>query len=99
MSKSTGSCSSRKALKPTKPYAEFPLTPHASGKWMKKIRGTIFYFGAWATRVDGKLVRVAGDGWEAALEEYKAVADDLHAGRTPRVTADGLTWRTSATVS
>jgi integrase len=36
-------------------------------------------------------VRVEGDGWEEALEEYKAVADDLHAGRAPRVKADGLT--------
>jgi integrase len=35
--------------------------------------------------------RIEGDGWKEALEEYKAVADDLHAGRTPRVQADGLT--------
>src|SRR6476646_141627 len=93
MGKSTGSRTSRKALdKPKKPYAEFPLTPHASGKWQKKIRGQIHYFGAWAKRVDGVLVRVEGDGWKEALEEYKLVADDLHAGRTPReVNADGLT--------
>jgi integrase len=36
-------------------------------------------------------VRVEGDGWEDALKEYKAVADDLHAGQTPRVQGDGLT--------
>jgi integrase len=36
-------------------------------------------------------VRVEGDGWEYALKEYKAVADDLHTGRTPRAQADGLT--------
>ena len=91
MSKSTGSRRSRKAPdRPTKPYAEFPLTPHASGAWQKKIRGQIYYFGKWARRVDGKLTRVEGDGWEAALAEYKAVADDLHAGRTPRVSKDGL---------
>jgi integrase len=36
-------------------------------------------------------VRVGGDGWKEALEQYKAVADDLHAGRTPRVKSDGLT--------
>jgi integrase len=59
--------------------------------WMKKIRGKIHYFGRWAKRVNGKLVRVEGDGWKEALEEYKAVADDLHAGRTPRVKSDGLT--------
>src|SRR5215218_844681 len=92
MSNPTGSRARRKALgKPKKPYAEFPLTPHASGKWQKKIRGQIHYFGAWAKRVDGVLTRVDGDGWKEALEEYKKVADDLHAGRTPRVQADGLT--------
>jgi integrase len=82
----------RKAAdRPKKPYPAFPLSPHASGAWQKKIRGKIHYFGRWAKRVDGKLVRIKGDGWEEALEEYKAVADDLHSGRTPRVKSDGLT--------
>jgi hypothetical protein len=58
---------------------------------MKKIRGKIHYFGKWAKRVNGKLVRVEGDGWKEALELYKAQADDLHAGRIPRVKSDGLT--------
>jgi integrase len=44
--------------------------------------------------VEGKLVRVEGDGWKEALELYKRQADDLHAGRTPRVAADGLTVAT-----
>src|SRR5262245_24920807 len=90
---STRKARSRKPtdIRPKKPYPDFPLTPHASGKWMKKIRGTIHYFGNWARRVDGKLVRVDGDGWQAALELYKAQADDLHAGRTPRAKSDGLT--------
>jgi hypothetical protein len=56
---------------------------------MKKIRGRIYYFGKWGRRVDGKLTRVPGDGWKEALELYKAQADDLHAGRTPRVKATG----------
>ena len=91
-SKPTRKARSRKAAdRPTKPYAEFPLTPHASGAWQKKIRGKIHYFGKWAKRVNGKLVRIEGDGWKEALELYKAVADDLHAGRTPRVNADDLT--------
>jgi integrase len=82
----------RKATaRPKKPYPDFPLTPHASGAWQKKIRGKIHYFGRWAKRVDGKLVRIEADGWKEALEEYKAVADDLHAGRTPCVKSDGLT--------
>lgn len=58
---------------------------------MKKIRGTIHYFGRWAKRENGKFVRVDGDGWKEALEAYKLVADDLHAGRTPRERADELT--------
>src|SRR5262245_36019371 len=83
---------SRKAAdRPKKPYPDFPLTPHASGMWMKKIRGKIHYFGRWANRVGGKLVRIPGDGWEAALEEYKLQAEDLHAGRTPRARAGGMT--------
>ncbi|MFO0845859.1 MAG: hypothetical protein U0797_26335 [Gemmataceae bacterium] len=81
----------RKPQKPGKPYPDYPLSPHPSGKWQKKIRGRIHYFGAWARREGGKLVRVPGDGWEEALAAYKAVADDLHAGRTPRVKSDGLT--------
>src|SRR5262245_57737794 len=92
MSKSSSSRRSRKALaKPKKPYAEYPLTPHPSGNWQKKIRGTIYYFGAWMKRVDGVPTRVKCDGRKEALEEYKQQADDLHAGRTPRVKGDGLT--------
>lgn len=77
--------------KPKKPYPDFPLTPHTSGKWCKRIRGQLHYFGAWATRSDGKLTRVPEDGWQAALDEYKAVADDLHAGRKPRSKTGELT--------
>jgi integrase len=33
----------------------------------------------------------AGRQWEEALEKYRAQADDLHAGRRPRVNWDGLT--------
>lgn len=83
MSNSTRS-KTAKTEKPKKPYKAFPLTAHASGKWSKKIRGDTKYFGAWAKRENGKLVRVPGDGWKEALELYKAQADDLHAGRTPR---------------
>jgi integrase len=92
MSKSTQKGHSRKAAdRPKKPYPDFPLSPHPSGAWQKKIRGRIHYFGRWARRVNGKLERIEGDGWEKALEEYKAIADDLHAGRTPRLKSDALT--------
>lgn len=80
----------RKIERPKKPYPAFPLSPHASGKWQKKIRGAIYYFGSWARRENGKLVRIEGDGWKDALEAYKSQADDLHAGRTPRVKGDDL---------
>src|SRR5262245_28690794 len=91
-SNSTQKGRARKAAdRPKRPYPDFPLTPHPPGTWQKKIRGKIHYFGRWARRVNGKMERVEGDGWKEALEEYKAVADDLHAGRTPRVRADGLT--------
>src|SRR5262245_33840115 len=92
MSKSSESPRARKpASRPKKPYPDFPLTPHASGAWMKKIRGRIHYFGKWGRRIDGRLVRIPGDGWEEALALYKVQADDLHAGRTPRAKGDGLT--------
>jgi integrase len=89
MSQSTQSTSKRKAAassieKPQKPYDDFPLTPHSSGKWQKKINGKIYYFGAWATVVNGVLTRVEGDGWADALKQYQQHAADLHAGRRPR---------------
>jgi integrase len=79
------------ADKPKKPYPDYPLSPHTSGAWQKKILGKIHYFGRWGRIVNGKMVPIDGDGWREALELYKAVADDLHAGRTPRVKSDALT--------
>jgi len=52
---------------------------------MKKVRGQLSYFGNWGRIPNGKMERLAGDGWEEALALYKAQADDLHAGRLPHV--------------
>ena len=89
---STRKSATRKAAdRPNKPYPDFPLTPHPGGKWQKKVRGTSRYFGRWGKVVDGTMTRVPGDGWQEALAEYKRVADDIHAGRTPRPDTAGLT--------
>ena len=92
MKKSSSSRAPRKALaKPKKPYPGFPLTPHASGKWMKKINGKIYYFGTWARREGGKLVRIEGDGAKEAEAAFNAERDNIHAGRERRASRDGLT--------
>jgi integrase len=56
--------------KPEKPYPEFPLFPHDTKRWAKKIKGRTHYFGPW-------------DDWKGALERFQYENDYLQAGKTP----------------
>ena len=61
----------KSAETPRKPRKNFPLWPHPSGQWAKKINGTTYYFGRWSDP-------------DGAEEKYTAERDDLMAGRIPR---------------
>ena len=83
MPNSTKSRSDRKPAKPAKPRKDFPLFPHATGRWAKKVRGKFCYFGKVADDPDG----------QRALELWLEQRDELLAGRKPRGSNGGLTVR------
>lgn len=55
-----------------KPRPDFPLFPHATGRWAKKVRGKLAHFGPW-------------DDPEGALARCLDRKDDSQAGRIPRI--------------
>lgn len=73
----------KRAKKPEKPRPDFPLFPHANGRWAKKVRQRLVYFGKWSDDPKG----------ERALDLWLDQKDALLAGRTPRECTDGLTIR------
>jgi integrase len=73
------SIKARKPAKVRKPHPDFPLTPHPTGRWCKKVRGRLVYFGKIADDPKG----------EAALTAWNAEKDHvLLTGRRPETTAD-----------
>lgn len=80
------------AAKPKKPYADFPLRPHALGYWSAKFHGQYYNYGRWARVVDGVLTALPyEEGWQSALAAYKAHRDSDFAGRTRRTQEGELT--------
>jgi hypothetical protein len=57
------------------PIERFPTKARADGRFQKRIRNQLFYFGQNGDR-------------EAALHEYEQVKHDLYAGRRPRAAVD-----------
>lgn len=87
-SKSTKSAKRLKSAdtRPKKPYKDFPLNFHPTGRFSKKVRGKVRYFGRWGNVKDGKVVAVENldVACSAAVDLWKEQRDDLQAGRDPQ---------------
>ena len=60
--------------KPAKPRPDFPLFPHATGRWAEKFRGRLVHFGKCADDPEGA----------RALEKWLDQKDESLGGRVPR---------------
>lgn len=67
---------SRRKKAAGKPHKNFPLTPHPSGQFCKKISGKIFYFGTVSDP-------------DAALQRYHEHAKGLHGGQINQIDRSG----------
>jgi len=66
-------------------HPDFALFPHQSGRWAKKVRGKLHYFGKIADDPKG----------ESAALLWAEQKDDLIAGRTPRANRAAMTVKTA----
>ncbi len=57
--------------RPIKPWPDFPLFPHSTGRWAKKIWGKLHYFGPW-------------DDPDGAYRRYLARKEQLAVNETPQ---------------
>ena len=85
MPKSTKSRRRVKDTKPAKPCDGFPLFAHASGRWAKKIRQRIQFFGRWGHKKGDRIIPVEDipASAAAALDELNRQWPYVSQGRTP----------------
>lgn len=76
---------------PDKPYADFPLFPHQTGRWAKKIKGKIRFYGRWGNVKAGVVSPVDAVDQSAAeaLKEFQRCWPYHSEGREAPAPDDG----------